>query len=190
MKALRPKSVGLSSLPNSPSEVKSKKSLYILIPLVLGLWGLIGYRIVSAMEKDEDPIGRIFVPLTAAIDEDSVAAYVPSLDYADPFLKGLSFAASPTRRQQGGTTTVLQTTAPPTVATPTQPVKVPAPWSVVYQGWVKEAASGEYIGLLVIENSPVTLKQGQTHEGFALKVLRRDSVQVMYRNEQRWVRKQ
>ncbi|HAA10695.1 MAG TPA: hypothetical protein DCE41_02965, partial [Cytophagales bacterium] len=74
--------------------MKNKKTLYLLVPLVVGLWGLIGYRVWDAVKPEEEEIDPISIVPLAASQADSVALYVPDLQYPDPFLKGVRFVSN------------------------------------------------------------------------------------------------
>jgi hypothetical protein len=67
--------------------MKNKKNIYILVPAVLIIWGIIGYKILSAINPDEEEI----------VTNNTISQFVPKeikevekftiqANYRDPFL--------------------------------------------------------------------------------------------------------
>lgn len=74
--------------------MKSKKSIYLLLPLVLGIWGLVGYRVYKMTRPDNS-----FALNPVYKDRDSNEFNYQQrisllLQYADPFLKEIPDATS------------------------------------------------------------------------------------------------
>ncbi len=68
--------------------MKSKYAPYILVPLVIFIWGLIFYRIYQAMQGEEDsmPPKRTAAPIAETVDATDTS-FKLQLAYDDPFLK-------------------------------------------------------------------------------------------------------
>lgn len=164
--------------------MKNKKTLYLLVPLVVGLWGLIGYRIWSTVQPTEEAVEPIALAPISRAAVDTAAVYVPTLNYADPFLKGIRF--------QARSTPSASTTPKPKPTTPAIPEPTPEPpkvWPVRYQGYVLEGGKPS-VAMLAIDTTFASLGLGQSLQGYTLKALRLDSVQLEHQSETRWFRRQ
>lgn len=169
--------------------MKNQKTLYLLLPVVLAIWGFIGYRIFGAMGDQETTNAPILVPINVGPDEDSVAQYQPNLDYPDPFLKGLRLSSR--RNTNPASSSQIQAPpkpTPPEVQAAPEPTP-PAPWPVQYQGWVKEGDGITKVALLSLNGQFGSLRPGQSRNGYTLVEVRADSAALKRGEETRWFRK-
>ncbi|WP_421876464.1 hypothetical protein [Marinoscillum sp.] len=63
---------------------KTKK--YLLLALVVAIWGVIGYRFLSLTESDEERIAPIRIQ-PIGLEQSEQSSYQFQLNYTDPFLK-------------------------------------------------------------------------------------------------------
>ena len=68
--------------------MKNKKLLYILIPAVLLIWGLVIWNIISGLQLPDDDLQIASLPNYKTIDDSIQVDYSLKLNYSDPFLKG------------------------------------------------------------------------------------------------------
>ena len=67
--------------------MNNKKNLYILLPLVLGLWGYIAFRIFVQVNPDVETLPMDKLPLLEKNKKEEKKEYVLYLNYSDPFFK-------------------------------------------------------------------------------------------------------
>ncbi len=131
--------------------MKSKTTLWILIPAVLGIWGAIGWQVYAAMKGDEDNAAPKVI--STEIDEDK--QIVPDtfsllLDYPDPF-------AVQSAKPKVNVKAQSQITQPKTAA----PVPEQTQWpNIVYSGLVKQPSSGKMLGFLSVNGVSYFVKEG------------------------------
>lgn len=152
--------------------MKSKKSLYLLIPAVLIIWGYIIYLIVPKSSDDEIPIVQSELAFTAK-EADANKVDTLKLNYDDPFLKSKYkqvVKAKPTRKS-----------APkPKV---TMPIKAkPIAWpKLTYQGFIKN--NDRKKALVQIGNHSQIIAQGESvGEEYKIVSITNDSI-VLANNE-------
>lgn len=68
--------------------MKNKKAIWILLPAVLGLWGVIFFRVSNAINAGEPKSLAKHEHSIIAAPVEEVEYYELKLDYDDPFLKG------------------------------------------------------------------------------------------------------
>jgi hypothetical protein len=148
--------------------VKNKKQIYILLPVVLLVWGLIGFRIYKAMSGGSDETvvyqtGPQFVEKTS----DTIAVYKLKLDYVDPFLKKRNTYVA------GGT----GLTNPSKRVKPKVKVKktvIPLRWPVInYKGLIQKTKGDVSLYILEIDGVSHFLSVGDEQQ--QLKLLRADA---------------
>jgi hypothetical protein len=70
-----------------PLQMNNKKTIYILLPLVLILWGYIIYRVVDQAKPEIDLSNSELPRLQVNSNQNEQESYQLLLDYQDPFLK-------------------------------------------------------------------------------------------------------
>jgi hypothetical protein len=148
---------------------RNKKITYLLIALVVLIWGLIFYKIYSnfggnRQTKDELPQAAISAEVRQV---DSI--FTLSLDYPDPFLKGLGQPVE-TPVSNSGNTRIINW--PP----------------VEYRGLLSSNSKNGSTGLLKIQNSNLLVKQGKVYSAVKIRTITRDSIFLEFQNEKRWQR--
>lgn len=146
--------------------LKSKKALYILLPLTLVIWGLIGYKIYTGLKGDEPSDESIsnFAPIKAL--NKASDTFTLFNNYKDPFLTDIHKQADHSFTNKARTQT-LAAKNPSPVKTNTV---VNTDWPVIqFSGILKNQTNAVSLLLLSIGGKTYTLKQGDIAEG--LKVV-------------------
>lgn len=159
--------------------MKNKKLIYVLLPAVLAIWGIVFYRIFNAVGGDE--------PGNALNEHNEKAAQVTSYtdtftistDYRDPFMGKLAVENRPR---------TFVSSPPKRVDPKPQPVQVPWP-TLGYSGMIKNQKSAVQLAMLQVNGQNYTLKAGQSAEGVQILQIYRDSVEVTFQKEKRIIRK-
>jgi len=155
--------------------MKNKKTVYLVLPVVVGLWALVIYKVVNIYSASEKAVVSTssFVPpvfVSNTMDTFSITA-----NYRDPFL---------------GKTEVPAVKKTPVVAPPPKKVIEPTPWpAVTYGGVIKSRKSNEQLCMVSINGQTNFMKEGDVISDVLLKKIYKDSIDVVFRKEKRVVRK-
>ncbi len=169
--------------------MRNKKTTYLLIGLVVIVWGAIVYQIFDHV-KGVDPIDSGLL----AFQNDSTfslvdSSYTLKLNYKDPFLKG-GYVASTTagpkaveNNSRSGIRRRIRQATPP----PTKPAIV---WpEIVFSGIILNDKTNEELGLIQIGESSYLFREGETRKDLHLLNLYPDSVQVKFQEEIKTIKK-
>lgn len=160
--------------------MKSKTTLWILIPAVLGIWGAIGWQVYAAMKGDEDNAAPKVI--STEIDEDK--QIVPDtfsllLDYPDPF-------AVQSAKPKVNVKSQSQITLPKTTA----PVPEPTQWpNIVYSGLVKQPSSGKMLGFMSVNGVSYFVKEGDEVGGVRVDNIAANQIIVQWNRQSKLVSK-
>ncbi|GET34227.1 hypothetical protein PbJCM13498_30900 [Prolixibacter bellariivorans] len=154
--------------------LKNKKLVYLLLPLVLLIWGLIFYRIYTNLHGKQ--VNSSFrKQVTKEIDvSDNEEKPKLSLNYPDPFLKSAS----------GGTVKTKASHQRSDVRS--QPINWPM---ITYRGMVRsEKLKAKVMGFLRVGTKDLLVHKGDVaHELTVLRIVK-DSIQLENREKKRWFR--
>ena len=152
--------------------MKGNKGLYILLPLVAIVWGIIIYRIVKYIGQENVAVTQPvlneikFEPEKFQNDTFSIVA-----DYRDPFLSSSTYIKSnPNSSTKKNTATVS------TPSSSNAKLKMPV---VAFKGIVRNKKSDKVLAILKINDKTKTLTKGQTVDGVQLLNVSRDSIQII-----------
>lgn len=148
--------------------MKSKKSIYILLPLVLFIWGTVMYQVFSFSANEEEvvvPTNEISLKPIKISKRDSV---VINTNYRDPFL-GKMYS-----------TENVKSTKKKSVLKKVEPLVWP---TIQYKGIVSDTKDKVKIYMLVINNHTCLMKKGETQNEIYLKDGDRESVYVKYKGQ-------
>jgi hypothetical protein len=154
--------------------MKNKKNIYILLPIVLLIWGLVMYELFSFSKPDEviatEPSGSDFKP--AKIKERT--PFSIDINYRDPFL-GKMYSAQKSS---------------PTVKKSTSKIKkipnvvAPLVWpTIAYKGIVSDTKDKTRVFMLIIGGKTFLMKKGEIANEVFLKDGDRESIYVKYKGE-------
>lgn len=155
--------------------MKNKKTVYLVLPVVVGLWALVIYKVVQIYSASEEKVtsANAFIPpvlISSAADTFSIAA-----DYIDPFL-GRSIVKSDHKASE-------PTQLPKKIM---EPLKWPA---IAYGGMIKSRKSNDQLCMVVINGQSNFMKEGDITKDVQLKKVYKDSIEVVFQKEKRMVRK-
>ncbi len=174
--------------------MNSKRSVYLLLPLVLLVWGLIGWRIWAAA-SDSAP-GIESLPAMALRAKPAAARHRPVLllTYGDPFKPGPSrnappvtgpmpaasaFSSAPVSRPATSLNFAVRPTTPAAAV-----VSVVWP-QIKYLGVIAHSGGNAQVALLAIDNQEMVVKAGKSERGVQVLKLFRDSVQLSFSGQKK-----
>lgn len=143
--------------------MKSKATTYLLIAVVIIVWGIIGWRIFS---PKDDAAQSPPAPKKTGVAAQAADTLV--LNYRDPFLGA---AAQPKKAAKPPRT-------PPTAA-PKPPPEPAVVHNLRYMGRITKNKAA--YGLVEIGGTLNTMKAGETVEGYKLVKLYDDSVRLVWK---------
>lgn len=160
-------------------ESLKNKKLLILSVLVVGIWGIIGYRIYDQMQED-GPVtvrpSRKPVQTVAAVD-----TYTLALSYPDPFL-----------RQQVKPVVAVKKSVTPKVQ---RPAVVAAPsiminWSLFqYSGMIGNATRKKKTAIVLYNGKDYIVGEGEEIDGFKVLEVYADSIRFGMDSQTKYIKK-
>lgn len=165
--------------------MKNKKLLYILIPIVLLVWGVIIYRIFNVVNGSGSNEVRKSSFVENTVNENLIDTFSIHPNYRDPFI---SKRAKKTTFENKITSTVTKPDLIKKVANVVVPLSNKWP-SIVYNGLIKNEKSNKQLALVQINGQSNILQLGNVAEGVELTKIFRDSIEVKFNLEKRFVRK-
>ena len=175
--------------------MKNKRLLYLLLPAVLVIWGLIFQRIWSAAQGNDDQESAPTVSLTS-LTESAASQRPPQLllNYPDPF-KASKPAASIRDMQTAasGPNEFGQPLRPATLNLPIAPQSVtvvPVVWpQLKYMGFINNPRVDRRIALLAIDEKEDMVKAGENRQGVLVAKIYRDSVQLILQGNKKTIKR-
>ncbi len=162
--------------------MKSKRTTYLLMAVVAGIWGLIGWKVWKGLQGDDNsamPAERV---VQSKKKNQLLDSFQLIANYRDPFL-GKAIQQTPTVTAAVRTTQ----TEKPTITKPEPPVNT---WPEIrYGGFVKKSGQDNGAGFLIVNGSSEIVTRGQTIQNITIVQLWPDSVQVMRGKERKIIRK-
>lgn len=152
--------------------LKNKKITFLLIVLVTLIWGLIFYKIYSNFgggKREEKFLPQSVVAVENAQGD---STFILSLDYPDPFLKGLG-----------------QQTDNPILTEVKNPINSQVVrWPLIeYRGLMTNNSKNGSTGLLKVQNSNLLVKQGLVYSAIKIRTITKDSILLEYQKVSRWL---
>ncbi|MGB0177133.1 MAG: hypothetical protein ACPF9D_08200 [Owenweeksia sp.] len=165
--------------------MKKKGQMVILAPLVLIIWGVIGYRIYKAV-KGNSEVSVVTAPvLPAKKAEVETKAYELALNYDDPFLKNTRRYVPPPVNNGTPAPAAAQRNKPKVIKTVT---KIPVQWpKVVYHGLISHKGDKTTLFLVVSSLDSVSwphfMEVGDVSNDLKLLKAFPDSIWMTYKEE-------
>lgn len=151
--------------------MKNKKLTYLLVPLVILIWGALFIKIYLNFHQKNVALQSIGpeIPVLKTSQTDSVFTLV--LDYPDPFLKeveSISYQSDPFSLKGANSKSGIN-------------------WpGIEYMGFLSKNKS-ECTGLLRFGDSNLLVKQGHIYSGLKVLAITRDSINVEFKKETKWL---
>jgi len=148
--------------------MKNKKNIYILLPVVIVLWGLVIYRFFSyatpGANENTQAVSFSVKPVTVQ-QRDTI---VLDVNYRDPFL-GKMYSREMPKKASGNRKIT---------------VKEPIQWpQVIYKGIVSDTKNNKKVFMLIVNGQTHLIKEKETVEGISLKSGNRHSITIKYRGD-------
>ena len=159
--------------------MKNKKGVYLLLVVVLIIWGAVVYRLFFQGKGNDSSnfSNHSFVPeavdLTSLNDTFSIHS-----NYRDPFLGNVA----PRNSRSGGTG--------PAKSVAKTPVASVAKWpTIVFHGLIRNQKSNKQVAWVQIDSHSFNMAPGTTQMGVELKRCFKDSILVVFNAEKRTIKK-
>lgn len=148
--------------------MKNKKNIYILLPLVIIIWGLIGFKIFSGLNsasfnEKSSKMDKQFVPKTV----DQAKAFTIDPDYRDPFLGTF-------KKKKAIVKKTSNAIAKKTVVFPT----------IVYKGMIAPKSKNKKVFMLAINGKQYLFKRNSVFEGVQLLKGNTQEVVLQYQKQE------
>lgn len=149
--------------------MKNKKNIYILLPLVLFIWGVVIYKFFSFTGTDEiayndAPVG--IKPIQLKKPEPIII----KADYRDPFLGKMYLPEIPKKKSSAISKNKI---AP-------QPVVWP---QVIYKGLVTDQKNRKKVFMIVVNGQTHLTRENETIGNITLKKGNRNSIDIKYKGD-------
>lgn len=162
--------------------MKNKKLLYILIPLVLLVWGVILYKIFNVVNVSDSNEVLKSIVIVSPSNENLIDTFSIHPNYRDPFLS-----------KRAKKIIISENKATIIAATPKLIKKIIAPlpkWpNLVYGGLIKNQNSNKQLALVQINGQSNIMKIGDIVGEIELTKIFSDSIEVKFQKEKRFVMK-
>jgi len=155
--------------------MKSKKAVYILLPIVLILWVIIFYRIFTSRNSEpgivltNNNLSENYVPQQIETDTFNIVA-----SYRDPFL-GKTVTKNPS-------ITKSQIKRKPVKNKPVKSIRWP---SITYGGMIKNQKSNKLVAIVKINGQDNLIMEGKEFSGVKIQKVFPDSIRIIYQGEVR-----
>jgi hypothetical protein len=157
--------------------LKSKKAVYILLPIVILIWGFIIYRIFSVVNLSVEGVREAVLQPRVSQGPAHIDSFSINADYRDPFL---------------GKMITREESEKPKAPVVKKEVPKPEPivWPViVYKGMIKNQKSNKQLCLVSIGGQDNIVKEGDLIGEIELKRLTKDSVALAFKKETKYFKK-
>ena len=162
--------------------MKSKRTTYIMLLVVVGIWGLIGFKIWKGLQGDDDFVAPGGDKLVTPKNRNTPDTFSLLANYRDPFLGKTQTISAPN--------TFTASTSPKEKQVIAKPEPIVNTWPEMrYGGFVKKSGQDKAAGFLSIAGSSEIVSPGQQVREFTVGRIWRDSVEVMRGKEKKIIRK-
>lgn len=154
--------------------MKSKKSIYILLPIVLLIWGMLIYQFFSYTSPEVVEVQEE-LPLFVKIDYKEPDTTALDINHRDPFTGKLEYAnrntSSNAKASNQPKTQILST---PEVQT-----------QIEYKGIVSDVANKKKVFMVIIDNQTFLMKQGDKENEVELINGNSESITVKHKGKKK-----
>lgn len=150
--------------------MKNKKNIYILLPLVLFVWGAVLYQVFSFTKSDEVPVVNNSEFTIKPLKINKRESFAINVNYRDPFL-GKMYAPQSSNTKVKSSKTVKEVKPKETLVWPT----------VLYKGMISDSKEKNKIFMIIIDNKNYYMKIGDTENEIFLKSGDKESIYVKYK---------
>lgn len=156
--------------------------VYILVPLVVIIWGLVLYRILD-LGKDEAQINEAPIAVKTETKATKKDSFTIVANYRDPFLGKMTHQRRTTGNEVKKQVKKVKKPPPP-------PVAVHWP-SIIFGGLIRNNQSNQEIAIVTINNQEALLGIEDKLQGVTLKkIFNKDSILVAMNDHKKVIKKQ
>jgi len=163
--------------------MKNKKLTYILFPLVILIWGLVIYRIFFQNRISSDNLQVHERVKTLQIEKVDKEQYDLVADYRDPFLSNIT---APFEKNPENENKELEQVNLRRQRANISSVRWP---EVSYGGFIKNDKENKFTLLFGVQKRNYLVHVGDTIQEIYIKAFYRDSILVVYNNEEKILKK-
>jgi hypothetical protein len=163
--------------------MKNKKSVYILLPLVVIIWGIIFYRIFTGTSNDQYNL-QTQKTLKVSDEYEKPQSFKIYTNYKDPFLKSI--------RQKKETKKTEKTTKKKNTRSfsSRRRRRTLTRWpDISYKGTVKNQGKTRNVFLVEIEKQSFLTHPGDTLKGVVIKKCYEDSIVVHFKDRKKTIKR-
>lgn len=160
--------------------LNNKKTLFLLVPAVLVIWGLVAYRLVDALGEPDFEIPNSGQKVITQERDTDTNLYVLNLEYPDPFRPDKSSSsekAKPASKSPQETKSTKITFKPIALHWP----------RVQYRGLIVK--KGQSLCLVEIDGQIYFMSLGDRERGLELIDAKSDSIQFKFHREKKYFKK-
>ncbi|MFW5852299.1 MAG: hypothetical protein ACOCWB_08750 [Bacteroidota bacterium] len=161
--------------------MKKKNVTYLLLVIVIVVWGIILYKIYEYISTDSDKSSPMAID-TTSFQETTIPTdtFSLSLDYQDPFLKKqLNYRTKPSLTKKHSHTP--KKTQPKITKQTIQKTIWP---HITYDGMIRSDETN--LALLQINNQSYIIALGEEEKNIHVKQLFQDSILLLYKDEEKY----
>ena len=151
--------------------MKNKKSIYILLPLVVLIWGVLIYQFFNFSNEEVIPDSNAVFEVKSYqfIKPDTISI---NTNYRDPFLGKMYSKPAVSSKKVYIKKNVVpsENNLKPEIIQP----------SIVYKGIVSDTKDNYQVFMVLIDNKTYLMKKGQTENGLQLLSGNRTSIKIKY----------
>ncbi len=160
--------------------MKNKKLLYVLIPVVLFIWGTVIFKIFNVVHTDDSNASFNKASIGTIENENLIDTFSIHPDYPDPFLGRHVKKSNPDETKVSKAVEKLIENKKNNAVTIVWP-------KLVYSGLIKNQKSKKQLALVQIEGRSNIMKIGDIAEDIELVKILRDSIEVKFQGEKKFV---
>ena len=160
--------------------MKKKKIIYLLVPLVVIVWGFVFYQLSSSFLSTPNYAKKETLQ-KINIDEIKRDTFSIVANYRDPFLG----TATSSNRSNGSLT--KKTSNKPKIKTE---VKAEKPWPIItYKGMIKNNNSEKRVGIIKIDGKEYLVKEGDLLKDLKIIEISKQLIKVNFQKESKSITK-
>lgn len=155
--------------------MKSKKSIYILLPIVLIIWGMLIYQFFSYTSSEIIEV-KEELPLFVKIDYKEPDTTALDVNHRDPFTGKLESVKEKSSISKGKSSNTPKINIETTPEVQTQ---------IEYKGIVSDVANKKKVFMVIIDNQTYLMKQGDKENEVELINGNRESITIKHKGKKK-----
>lgn len=162
--------------------MKNRKTAYIMVPVVLAIWGMIGWKVYAAM-KDVQPVVKNAVDKKTDLSPSKIPNTISLIaDYRDPFLDKNIPAKINSKNENRNSKPAIVKIPPASKVEPAWP-------KITYHGLIKRTNEQKMVGFLSVNGESYFIKGEEAAGEVFVGKLWKDSAEIIFGKEKKIVKK-